>query len=102
MIEGKTWISMYDMALVQTGFMGAITITPQSFGMDLTPEEVSNTILYARSTLTQEHPYFLPSTLTPSRSRLRLTSIFGVVVAINWGLMIGSTSAEVVQYTHPI
>ena len=47
-VGGRTWISMYDMAIVQTGFMGAITVTPEAFGMDCTSEELSTYVYFWR------------------------------------------------------
>jgi len=37
---GQTWLSMYNMACVQSGFMGAVTILPEKFALNATEEEL--------------------------------------------------------------
>lgn len=47
-MPGKTWISMYDMACVQTGFMGAITILPNKFGLHASKESFEDYVFFWR------------------------------------------------------
>lgn len=47
-MPGKRWMTMYDMALVQTGFMGAITIEPSGFGLHVTQVHRKGVIVQAR------------------------------------------------------
>ena len=45
-LPGKTWLSMYNMACVQTGFVGALTIVPSAFGLHATEEELEKYVLF--------------------------------------------------------
>lgn len=45
-LPGTTWISMYDMATVQTGFMGATTLMPTKFGIHVTAEELEDYVFF--------------------------------------------------------
>jgi len=47
-MPGKTWISMYDMACVQSGFMGAITILPNKFGIHASKESMEDYVFFWR------------------------------------------------------
>eukprot|EP00939_MAST-03C_sp_MAST-3C-sp1_P000314 g314.t1 len=42
------YMNQYDMGLVQTGFMGALTITPSGFGMRLSDEEIDDYVYFWR------------------------------------------------------
>ena len=43
---GQTWLSMYNMACVQSGFMGAVTILPQKFALHGTKEELERYVSF--------------------------------------------------------
>jgi hypothetical protein len=43
---GQTWLSMYNMACVQSGFMGAITILPSKFALRGTNEELEKYVSF--------------------------------------------------------
>ncbi len=43
---GQTWLSMYNMACVQSGFMGAVTILPQNFALSATTEELERYVSF--------------------------------------------------------
>eukprot|EP01063_Lacrimia_lanifica_P017780 TRINITY_DN24783_c0_g1_i1.p1 TRINITY_DN24783_c0_g1~~TRINITY_DN24783_c0_g1_i1.p1 ORF type:complete len:408 (+),score=135.97 TRINITY_DN24783_c0_g1_i1:47-1225(+) len=45
---GGTWLSQYDMCVVQTGFMGALVVAPQTFGLRLTDEQRSDYVYFWR------------------------------------------------------
>eukprot|EP00930_Biecheleria_cincta_P000985 TRINITY_DN102164_c0_g1_i1.p1 TRINITY_DN102164_c0_g1~~TRINITY_DN102164_c0_g1_i1.p1 ORF type:complete len:442 (+),score=74.45 TRINITY_DN102164_c0_g1_i1:147-1472(+) len=47
-MPGTTWISMYDMACVQSGFMGAITILPNKFGIHASNELLEDYVFFWR------------------------------------------------------
>lgn len=47
-MPGNTWISMYDMAIVQSGFMGAASIFPQKLGMHASSQELEDYIYFWR------------------------------------------------------
>lgn len=45
-LPGTTWISMFDMAIVQTGFMGAISIIPKKFGLHATEQDLADYVFF--------------------------------------------------------
>ena len=42
----QKWMTQYDMCLVQTGFMGALVVTPQAFGLHLTSSEIDDYVYF--------------------------------------------------------
>lgn len=47
-LPGQTWISMYDMACVQSGFMGALTIVPSKFGIRASDSSLEDYVYFWR------------------------------------------------------
>jgi hypothetical protein len=47
-MPGQTWISMYDMACVQSGFMGALTIVPSKFGINASDSILEDYVFFWR------------------------------------------------------
>lgn len=45
-LPGHTWLSMYNMACVQTGFVGALTIVPAAFGLHVSTEELEKYVFF--------------------------------------------------------
>jgi hypothetical protein len=46
--KGKAWMSMYNMACVQSGFCGALTIVPKSFGLHASAQEMEKYVEFWR------------------------------------------------------